>query len=198
MFGRIRRRRAERHKKKAQKELKKLQEAQKQPPEKELTFEEKVSQEQEKQKEQSQASKEQAKKEAEELFASPPEGLTSKQKQEMTSGAKTSIDQAVGSYARMISGKQGARGIRGGVVQGQQAAVAKQGTQALSEFQRGLSEMDRDLSMKKLAAKLALIEGASAQSIADKQAAVDWVLGQSLNKLNEELAKRTDKFYYKI
>lgn len=105
-------------------------------------------------------------------------GLTPQQRRSMQQGANTQINKQVQNYKRMIASSTGRRGIRGGAATAPQLEVTRQGLDAQNQFQRDLVERDTDLSMRRLAAYLASIEGRSAQNILSRGQYFDYLTGR--------------------
>lgn len=201
MFGQIR---ADRELSRAQKELMRLRSQQKKAELKEDPWENLNKYEGQMQQEAARIRKEQdeasqrAKVETDEMFANMPIGLEEKDRENLRNQQKTQIDRDIQNYNRMLGGQQSVRGIRGGVTAAQQADLARMGRESMTDFERGLSDLDTQLAMKKLVAKFGNIEGSKGEQALINQQAYDKILGYLQNENQRKLAQRADQFFYKI
>lgn len=125
------------------------------------------------------------KKRAEEVFSRDVEGLTPQQKKNMESTAQRRLNRDMQGYERKLLAQQGRAGVKGGAAYAQQADLARIGSEAQGQYQRDLSQLDSDLSLKKLAAMFNIEEGEAAQAQLDRQLAID-----EANLENERIRQR--------
>jgi len=122
---------------------------------------------------------------AEEVFSRDVQGLTPEQKKNMESTAQRRLNRDMQGYERKLLAQQGRQGIKGGAAYAQQADLARIGADAQGQYQRDLSQLDSDLSLKKLAAMFNIEEGEAAQAQLDRQLAID-----EANLENERIRQR--------
>ena len=120
-------------------------------------------------------------------------GIDPKKRQALQYEANRNIDRSYQSANRRLLGEQSSRGIvgRGGVGYAQQRDLNRLSNEARGQVDRDLTKLDSDLSMKKLAALMAVEQGEASQSQLDRQGATDDL------RLNEE-RKRQRSFEDKI
>lgn len=115
---------------------------------------------------------------ADDVLSKPQEGLTPQQRQGLQERANKQISADVDQYDRRIRSSAGAAGVRGGAVTGHKLRLANQALGAQQDVQRDLNELDAATAMSKLAARIGLEQGFTAQGIGARQQAADEVLGQ--------------------
>jgi hypothetical protein len=201
MFGNIR---ADREFNRAQKELarlrseKKKAETQEDPWANMNNYEGQVQKEAARIRQEQEQAGQRAKTETDEMFANMPKGLEDKERENLRNQQKTQIDRDLQNYNRMLGGQHSVRGVRGGVAAAQQADLARMGRESMTDFERGLADLDTQLSMKKLVAKFANVEGSKGEQALINQQAYDKILGYLQNENQRKLAQRADKFFYNI
>lgn len=109
------------------------------------------------------------------LTKPPPEGLDPEKRKALQYEANKGIQRGMQAAHRKLLGEQSQRGISGrsGIGYAQQADLFKKADEAKGGVQRDLTKIDSDLALKKQAAELAYGEGEAAQSLLDKQLAID-------------------------
>jgi hypothetical protein len=115
-------------------------------------------------------------------------GMSEQQKAAMRQSANAQIDSQIQNYQRNIASQTGRAGIRGGAAAAPQLALAQQGLNAQSQFQRDLVEKDADTSMRKLAAYMASLEGKTAEDITRRQQYFDYITGRQAQKKQDVYA----------
>lgn len=131
------------------------------------------------------------------LVDNPPQGLSDRQRTDMRNQRQSQISNDLSNYNRMLSGQQGVRGVRGGSTIAAQRELQNSAQDKLSEYERGLSELDSNLSMKKLAAIYGGGESEVAQNALANQSAYDKIKGYLQDQEQKKLVQNS-KYYRKI
>lgn len=136
--------------------------------------------------------------EATELVNNPPQGLTDKQRTDLRNQRETQLNRDLSNYNRMLSGKQSVKGVRGGVTMAAQRDLQNMAQQELSDYERGLADLDTSLALKKLASIYGAGESEAAQGALQNQSAYDRIYGYLQNENQRRLAQRSDRYLSKI
>jgi hypothetical protein len=134
--------------------------------------------------------------EVSEMFKNPPQGLTNEQSQNMRNQQQQQVNRDIQNYNRMLSGQQSVKGVRGGVNAAQQAELARVGSESMTDFERGLNDLEAQNSFKKLIAQYVARQGAGAEQSLLNQQAYDKIMGYVQNQKQNNLTNRADKFFY--
>lgn len=136
--------------------------------------------------------------EATELVNNPPRGLTNQQRSDMRNQRESQIERDLQNYNRMLTGKQSVKGVRGGVTAAAQRDLQNMAQEQLSDYERGLAELDSNLALKKLAAIYGAGESEAAQDALLNQSAYDKIIGYLQNENQRKWANRADKYFSQI
>lgn len=138
------------------------------------------------------------KKEAYEDVTTPIPGMSEEKKRALKESANAQIDSQVQNYQRNLASQSGMSGVRGGAAAAPQIALAKQGLQALNQFQRDLLGKDEDVAMQKLAAYMASLEGKTASDLLKKQQYLDYITGKQAQNKQDVYSKYYGKDYRNV
>lgn len=110
-----------------------------------------------------------------EFLNKPQQGLTPEYRKALQAEANRNIDRQQQRDNRRLIGELSQRGIHGksGVQFAQQKELARNANEARGNTERGLTQLDADLALKKTAAILAGGHGEAAASNLDRQVAID-------------------------
>lgn len=161
-------------------------------------YDQRIKEEAARYREQAQADRERGRAEATELVNNAPKGLTDQQRNDMRNQRETQINRDLSNYNRMLSGKQSVKGVRGGVTMAAQRDLQNMAQEELSDYERGLADLDTSLGFKKLAAIYGAGESEAAQGALQNQSAYDRILGYLQNENQRRLAQRSDRYINKI
>lgn len=147
-----------------------------------------------------QKGREEGKAYAEEVFSNPFPGLDPKQKIAMQNEANKNIRRQMQSANRRLLGEQGRRGITGrsGVAFAQQQELEKLGQEARGQASRDLDKLDKDLELKKIAARVNLEQGEAAQSLLDRQTAIDQLALEEEKKRQRMYEDRFNRLFERV
>lgn len=121
------------------------------------------------------------------------EGIDEETKAAMRSSANTAISRQISDASRRMASQSGRMGVKGGAAMNPQSELYGTGLEASMQFERDMAEQDYDVSMKRLAAYLAALEGKSAESVLRRQQVIDYILSkQAQNK------QQVDSSQYKV
>jgi hypothetical protein len=118
-------------------------------------------------------SRESGRKYAKDFMSQEVEGLNPKQRLALQESANAQIGGDLAGARRQLAAQQGRRGVSGGAAFAQQQEINKAAQDKQSEFQRDLTNLDAEQSMKKLAALFNIEQGFVGQDLYNEQAARD-------------------------
>jgi len=109
----------------------------------------------------------------EELIGRDIQGLTPTQRRSMEESAQKKLNRESQGLQRRLLAQQGSRGVKGGAAYAQQADLARATGEAQQQYMRDIDQMDADIALKKLGALFGIEQGEAAQSLLDRQLALD-------------------------
>lgn len=110
---------------------------------------------------------------SEEIFARKVSGLDPEQRQALESENQRKLNRDMQGMQRQLTAQQGRRGIKGGAAYAQNAELMRLADDAQRQFRRDITQLDKDIEMKKRAAMLGVEQGEAAQYGLDRQLALD-------------------------
>lgn len=137
--------------------------------------------------------REKQKQEAEEDVTTKLPGMDEETKAAMRASANTAISRQISNASRKMASQSGRAGIRGGAALNPQSELYGSGLESSMQFERDLAEQDFDVSMKRLAAYLAALEGKSADSVLRRQQILDYIMSKQ-----EQNKQKVDSSQYKV
>lgn len=118
-------------------------------------------------------------------------GMSEQEKGNLRAQANVNIGQQTTKAGRRIAGAMGTRGVRGPAAGAAQRDVERMGLEARNQFERDLLERDSQVSLQRLAAYMASLEGKTGEDLLRRQQVWDYITSQQDRARQSYDANRT-------